>query len=629
MKRVLSVFLSLTIAFLIITTSVPVAFAAQYTGACGSGVVWNLDTFTGELVISGNGDMKDYTADSMPSWSAHQNYIKNVTVEDGVTSVGAYAFYNITGYKYLKMTSVNLSSSVTVIDEYAFRGCKSMTTVIGPNVEQIGDYAFRSCENLSVLNLVSVVSVGNGAFSFCTGITSLPILLSLTTIGPSAFKGCSSLTELVLPSNVTSLGEQAFAECTGLTSVEFSASDITERLYGVFSGSGAESGMNVTFGSNVTTVPAGLFENCTNLNQVTFGNGITEVGEYAFYASGVRNVSVSPTVTQIGNHAFTLCNSLTAFTVDGSNTAFAAGDSGELLNKTKTYIYRYPSGRTETSYTCPNTVRFIDTGAFSGDDDLVSVNTKNVVTVNEYAFTLCSSLSDVTLPLVTSLKTYAFADCNNLTDVSASKLKVTGDYAFFGCDSLYDLSGFTALTTIGNYSFSNAQGFETLSIPSSVTSIGDYAFNNCDNLSTLVVPSSVASIHEGAFANCENLSSVTLEEGVTTIYQYAFLNCPALLSVTIPASVTQIGSVAFGYKQASAGYAAISGFKIYCYSGTEGYKYAYNHSSRLSYEIVTDSIGEDSYSPDTNEEQPVTDLNVFTLIFSLIEKLFAVIKNLI
>lgn len=631
MKKVMSLFLSLAMAFLLITVSTPVAFAAEYTGACGNSVVWNLDTFTGELVISGNGDMKDYSADSVPSWSTYQNYIKTVTIGDGITSVGAYAFYNITGYKYPKMSTVNLSGSVAAIDEYAFRGCKSITSFNGMDgVTQIGEYAFRSCSGLTSVDLgSSLVSLGNGAFSLCSGLADISFPSTLKTIGPSAFSGCSSLESLTIPSTVTSLGNLAFADCTGLTSVLFSASSVTGQTYGVFNGAGAQSGMNVTFGDNVTVVPAGLFENCPNINAVTLGSAVATVDNFAFYSSGVRSVYVPASVTAIGYNAFSLCNRLTAFTVDGENTSFSVGENGELLNKTKTYLYRYPSGRGATSYTVPSTVRMINAGAFSGDNTLASVDTANVVIVNDYAFAMCSSLCSISMPMVTSVKNYAFSDCDILTDVEAPKLTTVGDYSFFGCDGLVDLSGFTALTTINKYAFSNIEGFNTLSIPSTVTSIGDYAFNNCDKLTALTVPSSVKSIHEGAFSNCENLSNVTLSEGITTVYQYAFLNCPALTSITIPASVTSIGSVAFGYKQSGSSYAAISGFKIYCYSGTAGYTYAYNHQSRLSYEIVTDGIEEDIIAPDSTVEQPAESLDVFGMILLIIEKLFSFIKNLI
>ncbi len=629
MKKVLSLFLCLSMAFLIITTSVPVAFAAQYTGACGSNVIWNLDTFTGELVITGSGSMKNYSADSSPSWSSYQNYIKSVIVADGVTSVGDYAFYNITGYKYQKLKTVNLSETVETIGSYAFRGCRSMTTVLGPKVEQIGEYAFRNCESLAVLNLVSVVAVGNGAFGYCTGLTSLPIPPSVTTIGPSAFKGCSGLTSLVLPDNIISLGTQAFAECTGLTSVEFSASNITSAVNGVFNGSGAEIGMDVTFGSNVTIVPEGLFENCPNINQVTLGSGVATVQKRAFYASGVKSVYISAATTSIIDYAFSMCNQLTGFAVDSSNTTFSSGSNGELMNKAGTVLYCYPSGRGVTSYTVSDAVKTIAAGAFFGDTTLEEVNLSNAVNLNAYAFALCTALESISLPSVIVIQEYAFADCNKLNTVSAPKVATVSAGAFHSCESLSALSGFTGLVTISEYAFANCQGFNSFSVPSTVKYINKYAFYNCKNMTAVTIPSSVKTIYEGAFSGCENLNSVTLNEGITKIEQYAFLNCPALLSIKIPASVTSVGSYAFGYKYSSSKYTAVSGFKVYCYSGSAGYTYAYNNKSNLSYEMVTDGTEEEIITPDMPDLQPEEEVTFADKLISIIRYVLDFVLNLL
>lgn len=631
MKKVLSLFLSLITAFLIFTASVPVAFAAEYSGACGSGVYWNLDTYSGELVISGSGSMNNYSADDMPSWSAYQNYIKSVSVSDGVTSVGDYAFYNITGYKYQKLAMVNLSASVEIIGDYAFRGCKALTTVIGTGVEQIGEYAFRSCEKLSALNLVSVITVGNGAFSYCTAITYLPIPASVTTIGNSAFKGCSGIPSLILPPTLTALGYQAFAECTGLTSVEFSASNVTSAVYGVFEGAGADSGLNVVFGSNVTAIPESLFENCTNLNQVTIGSGVTTIGTKAFYASGVTSVSIPQKTSSISSYAFAMCNRLEGFTVDSSNTYFSAGSNGELMNKNKTTLYRYPSGRGELTYSTPSTVRTVSTGAFYGDTILTDINCANAATVSAYSFSMATALESVSIPLATKINDYAFADCDSLTSISAPKVTSVGIYSFSGCDSLASLSGLSAVVTIGDYAFSACRSLKTLTLPSTVTSVGDYAFYNCDQMTSLTVTSNVKTISEGAFSSCENLKSVTLSSGIAKIEQYAFLDCPALLSVRIPASVTSVGSYAFGYKKSGSSYSAVSGFKVYCYSGSGGYTYAYNNKSKLSYEIVTDGTGEEIVAPenpDSSVDTPTQEFDFIGFIVSFIQKILVFISNI-
>ena len=94
-------------------------------------------------------------------WYSQRETIKNVIVEDGVKSIGKYAFQN-----YSELSSINISSSVEEIAQYAFNGCSNLTSVSIPNgVEKIGSYAFELCSNLSVVYLPnSITSYGFMAF---------------------------------------------------------------------------------------------------------------------------------------------------------------------------------------------------------------------------------------------------------------------------------------------------------------------------------------------------------------------------------------------------------------------------------------------------------------------------------
>ena len=84
------------------------------TGNCGENVTWSFDSKTGELVISGTGEMKNYDAYSHSS-PFESSYIKTVIIESGVTSIGSYAFSYCDS-----LTSVTIGSSVTSIGYYAF-----------------------------------------------------------------------------------------------------------------------------------------------------------------------------------------------------------------------------------------------------------------------------------------------------------------------------------------------------------------------------------------------------------------------------------------------------------------------------------------------------------------------------
>ena len=162
-------------------------FAAEKSGKCGADLTWTLDTSTGELTISGTGDM-----DRAP-FKEISSSIKSVVIEDGVTSI------------YAK----------------AFMGCYYLTEVtIADSVSRIGEFAFCDCEQLSSVKLPAALEqIGEGVFSFCMKLTGITIPQGVTYIGEEAFTECWKLDNVVIPEGVTKIDEQAFAFCSNLSNV--------------------------------------------------------------------------------------------------------------------------------------------------------------------------------------------------------------------------------------------------------------------------------------------------------------------------------------------------------------------------------------------------------------------------
>ena len=88
-KRLISVLLVLAMLF---AGTIPFVQATGYSGSCGKALTWNLDTDSGELIISGTGEMTDYTYDVCSPWDSYRDSIKTVVVEEGVTHIGNRAF---------------------------------------------------------------------------------------------------------------------------------------------------------------------------------------------------------------------------------------------------------------------------------------------------------------------------------------------------------------------------------------------------------------------------------------------------------------------------------------------------------------------------------------------------------
>ncbi len=144
------------------------------SGSCGDNLTWTYDIVTGILTISGAGDM--YNFDSHPvsatdaPWSTYIYVINKIIIDDGVTSIGEYAFYGCSN-----LSDVIIGDGVTTIGENAFSYCDSLISVtIGNGVTTIKEYAFYECEGLtSVIIPVSVTNMDNDAFYGCPGITDV------------------------------------------------------------------------------------------------------------------------------------------------------------------------------------------------------------------------------------------------------------------------------------------------------------------------------------------------------------------------------------------------------------------------------------------------------------------------
>ena len=276
MKKLLSLILSLALILGAVSFTATTASAASGTWG---GLSWTIDS-RGILNISGTGEMNAFTSDSTSAWLNYKSSIKSVLINEGVTSVSAYAFYGCTSltsaiigdsvtsigedafYKCTSLRSVTIGDSVTSIGDDAFYGCSSLKSVtIGDSVTSIGNYAFSGCSSLDavyisdlaawcnidfsgyssnplnnlyingtlVTDLVipdSVTSIRKYAFSGCTSLTSVTIPDSFTSIGSSTFSSCTSLTSVTIPDSVTSIGSSAFAGCTAIKKVNYCGNEI-------------------------------------------------------------------------------------------------------------------------------------------------------------------------------------------------------------------------------------------------------------------------------------------------------------------------------------------------------------------------------------------------------------------
>ena len=247
--------------------------AAQHSGQCGDNLTWNFDEGSRTLTISGTGDMWDN-----PSFN--NCMIANVVIQEGVTSIGDYAF----SYKpYLE--SVAISNTVVSIGDHAFEMCEYLTSITIPNsVITIGEYAFRECGIESPALGNSVSTIGVGAFSNCH-LKSLVIPNSLKAIPEFAFYGCTYLETVFFGDSLVSIGTDAFKLCTALTTLEFPS---TLQSIGCEAFWDCYSLHSVRFSESLENIGDAAFELCVSLESIEFPNllSLANIENFAFNKCG-------------------------------------------------------------------------------------------------------------------------------------------------------------------------------------------------------------------------------------------------------------------------------------------------------------------------------------------------------
>ncbi len=370
---------------------------------CGKEIIFGLKENANQAIQT----KAFYNADSMTSFTLNAN----------IKTIGSYAFAECGGLvsivaecdllgDYIFQNCTKLESAtisyISSINQYAFDGCVMLQTLLidTNNLTYINAYAFRNCELLGSLTLPQTVrTIGTSAFEGCTnirfhadGATTSFLPSALETIGAKAFYQCDSLINVVIPEDVTSIDANAFAECNLLEMVKFNTNAIGSFIFY------NDTNLKYVYLKQQTSIPESAFEKCSGLEEISIPTTVTQLGNNAFRNSGLVNVTIPANVTTVGSQVFANNSNLV-------NVVFNNSKMGVQM--------------------------------FLNDTNLVKVNLNTVDAIPDEAFNGCTSLeNNLYIPnTVLSIGKFAFRSCTNITEITIpNSVKTMGLGAFLFVD---------------------------------------------------------------------------------------------------------------------------------------------------------------------------------------------------
>ena len=324
-------------------------------------LTWEFDAASGVLSVHGEGPMRDYSG-TAPEWEQYKEQILAVSLDEGITSVGAYAFYN-----YLYLTEVRLPDSVEVIDISAFDYDWELRTITIPvSLKYVGSRAFYNTMLWEPEDLIfpeGCEYIGDEAFHSALksgGIVSLPSTLK--------YLGKQSFTNAFLSDFIVSADNEVYCS----------------ENHAIYSKGRKELRM--------------LAPDAAYSGEFRIPDGVEKISSECFNViRGIETVYIPASVTEIEEDAFFSTFDLKEIVVDAANPNYKS-ENGLLLSKDGTLLLAWPDGIEGDDLVIPEGVARIGGYLFYGrlDGPYTVVLPESVREIGTMSLPYC--MASLTLP---------------------------------------------------------------------------------------------------------------------------------------------------------------------------------------------------------------------------------------
>ncbi len=413
-------------------------------------------------------------------WYVSRNNDLKITIEDGVTTVGTYAFYDCTGLK-----EITIPGSVT----------------------GIGTSAFEKCINLETINVASDFTLNKEPFNDCTALKTVKVAKGSTGIIPANnsdliwYKLPGKEYDLIIEDGVTEIGDYAFNDVDGIKNITFpeSVKKIgTNAFYNTeienVHISNLEKWFNISYGRNSTPLIeyAKLWLNGELLTKIVVPDGVEKIGDNIFSLwKGLTDITIPDSVTSIGSYAFNGCTGLKEIVIPDSVTTIGdcafqgcksleKADLPDSVTTMGSSVFKECKSLKEADI--PKSLTAIEYQTYLNCESLTSVVIPyGVKTIGRSAFQNCYNLESVTIPdSVTTIKDAAFGYCKKISGLTLSNnVKYLGTSILYGNNVIHyvgissDIEGYEGYSRYNNIHY--------IPDPARVKSCSDGPFSLADD----------------------------------------------------------------------------------------------------------------------------------------------------
>ena len=234
-------------------------------------------------------------------------------------------------------------------------------------------------------------------------------------------------------------------------------------------------------GYRVVSLGSECFLRKTNVVKVNIPSTVKSIRARAFKESGIREITIPETVTQLSGSAFYSCSNLERVVIKAPITKIEMNTFAKCFNLKSVVLpntlreidsYAFQYCRSLTSINIPSSLKVLNSAVFEDCSSLVSIDLKNCESIGSHTFSFCKSLQNVKMEKCRGIGAI-FRECTSLKEIriSESVQHIAGE-AFRECSSLekvyvcnpdtrIEINSFEATPklTMYGYSGSTAQEF--------------------------------------------------------------------------------------------------------------------------------------------------------------------------